>query len=223
MFKRMHLRYRQMLMFMLLSITIMNLLELSRSARPTGTTALPAAFNMAPTDMATIPEPVKAVFAEQANLVDDDALALAGLHSFSLLEYSDGCTSYLAMLERRSDDHEEEDTFLVDTGVSGDDKVTGYGEICLFRKSNGLSDIEGHPFARIVETIPELRRNGLGTRRLRTMGTLAFKAYGQPLRSSPNLEPADIIVLEKLVKKGEAFKSRAFTGAVEYILAKVQR
>ncbi len=154
-------------------------------------------------DIGNVPQSAKEAFFVCAK-IDEDTAHRIGLDSLSVLRHPNGDASYIGTVPGESDDNiSEEDTFVADTDPQG--AVTGIGEIRFFKSFNGMPGMVGHPFVGYTLTTGP-RRQGLGTRRLLTMDTIARQKYEEPLRSGAHEEPEAQALWERLVSEGRAVR-----------------
>ena len=90
--------------------------------------------------------------------------------------------------------------------IDHDDELVGWATIA--RINSGFRDMpHGLPYIGMTETVKEMRRQGLGTRRLILANELSLKTFGLPLNSDLTVDGTEeeaASLWQKLVLEGKA-------------------
>ena len=167
-------------------------------------TSLPEDFPFEKVSMTDVPDSVRNAFLTSVGL-EEETIRIMGYDSLATLHHSNGDISYLGIAPNEiGEGINEENIFVIDVDQEG--SLTGIGNIRFFREFVGMDDMVGCPFVGYTLTTGP-KRQGLGTRRLFTMNTVALRIYGKPLYSGVHIEQDTARPLwDKLVTDGHAIK-----------------
>lgn len=123
-----------------------------------------------------------------------------------LIRFQNGDIIYAAKQIKIYDNkREEECTYFFETRG---DEILGRSEMrygLKYKKENSKY-FKDKPFVGFIKTESDMKKTGLGTRRLFAMNAVSHMIYGQPLYSDTVNSDEMINVWEELVKKGKAEK-----------------
>lgn len=157
--------------------------------------------------LSDIPEKVLEYFEfKSSQFISPNQYKPNNFERFFAVKYADNNTTFLAQQTKMYDNGDAEKlTFFADV-IEKD--VIGRAELRLNVKCAIENEeyFKNKPFVGWTETNEDLRKSGMGTRRLFLMNAIAQMCYGLPLYSDTVNSPQMKKIWEKLVESGNAIK-----------------
>jgi hypothetical protein len=157
--------------------------------------------------LADIPKKVLEYFEfKSSQFLDPDKYKKNNFENFFVVRHRDGLLTYVAQQTKDYNDNDVEKlTFFADYK---NDAVVGRAELRLKIKCAKEKEpyFKNKPFVGWIETKENLRKSGLGTKRLFLMNSVSQMCYNLPLYSDTVNSPEMKSLWEELVKSGMATK-----------------
>lgn len=126
------------------------------------------------------------------------------LDSFYKIRYQDGSISYVATQTKTYATNGDTEKLVYIYDEDAQHNEIGYGEIRYneMRKDNYFKN---KPFVGFTTTGENYKKQGFGTRRLKTMNALSLRMFGLPIHSDTLIGEESKRIWQRLLKNGETY------------------